>query len=185
MIRRPPRSTLFPYTTLFRSGRLGHDVVPIDVGRDFVDRIRAAAPEVAFVALHGADGEDGTVQELLELLGMPYTGSGDRKSTRLNSSHANISYAVFCLKKKEFTEPEGTVPAGEIRSRTRSAACPSSRAQKVSRHRASRSALRATTAARSARASTSSALERSSGVGAGSARSKEKQGMAAWKCSMS
>src|SRR3712207_28577 len=92
--------------------RLGHDVVPVDVGGDFVDRIREAAPDVAFVALHGADGEDGTVQELLELLGVPYTGSGpaacvrcwdkavakhalcdagDRKSTRLNSSHANIS----------------------------------------------------------------------------------------------
>src|SRR3954452_10993527 len=56
-------------------GRLGHDVVAIDVGRDFVAQLRAAAPDVAFVALHGADGEDGTVQELLELLDVPYTGS--------------------------------------------------------------------------------------------------------------
>ncbi len=56
--------------------RLGHDVVAIDVGHDLVRRLRAAAPEVAFVALHGRDGEDGTVQELLEALAIPYTGSG-------------------------------------------------------------------------------------------------------------
>ena len=56
--------------------RLGHDVVPIDVGTDLVDRLAATAPEVAFVALHGRGGEDGTVQELLELLGVPYTASG-------------------------------------------------------------------------------------------------------------
>jgi D-alanine-D-alanine ligase len=56
--------------------RLGHDVVPIDVGHDLVTRLREAAPDVAFVALHGTDGEDGTVQELLEVLGVPYTGSG-------------------------------------------------------------------------------------------------------------
>ncbi|HEY1539043.1 MAG TPA: D-alanine--D-alanine ligase [Solirubrobacteraceae bacterium] len=56
--------------------RLGHDVVGIDVGHDLVQRLREAAPEVAFVALHGRDGEDGTVQELLEAAGIPYTGSG-------------------------------------------------------------------------------------------------------------
>jgi D-alanine-D-alanine ligase len=56
--------------------RLGHDVVGIDVGHDLVARLRAAAPDVAFVALHGRDGEDGTVQELLEALGVAYTGSG-------------------------------------------------------------------------------------------------------------
>ena len=56
--------------------RLGHDIVAIDVGGDLVRRLEAARPEVAFVALHGRDGEDGTVQELLELLGIPYTGSG-------------------------------------------------------------------------------------------------------------
>ncbi len=56
--------------------RLGHDVVAIDVGHDLVSALRAAAPDVAFVALHGRDGEDGTVQELLELVGVPYTGSG-------------------------------------------------------------------------------------------------------------
>jgi D-alanine-D-alanine ligase len=56
--------------------RLGHDVVGIDVGHDLVERLRAVAPDVAFVALHGRDGEDGTVQELLEALGIRYTGSG-------------------------------------------------------------------------------------------------------------
>ena len=56
--------------------RLGHDVVGIDVGHDLVQRLRAAEPDVAFVALHGRDGEDGTVQELLEALGIAYTGSG-------------------------------------------------------------------------------------------------------------
>jgi D-alanine-D-alanine ligase len=56
--------------------RLGHDVIAIDVGHDLVERLRRAAPEVAFVALHGRDGEDGTVQELLEILGIPYTASG-------------------------------------------------------------------------------------------------------------
>src|SRR5690606_19736665 len=54
---------------------LGHDVVAIDVGHDLVARLREAAPDIAFVALHGRDGEDGTVQELLEVLGIPYTGS--------------------------------------------------------------------------------------------------------------
>jgi D-alanine-D-alanine ligase len=56
--------------------RLGHDVVAIDVGTDLVAQLRDAAPEVAFVALHGRGGEDGTVQELLEVLRIPYTGSG-------------------------------------------------------------------------------------------------------------
>ena len=56
--------------------RLGHDVVPIDVGEDLIQRLREAEPEIAFVALHGAGGEDGTVQELLEIVGLPYTGSG-------------------------------------------------------------------------------------------------------------
>jgi D-alanine-D-alanine ligase len=56
--------------------RLGHDVIGVDVGGDLVGRLRDVAPDVAFVALHGRDGEDGTVQELLEILGIPYTGSG-------------------------------------------------------------------------------------------------------------
>ena len=56
--------------------RLGHEVIAIDVGHDLVARLREASPDVAFVALHGRDGEDGTVQELLEAVGIPYTGSG-------------------------------------------------------------------------------------------------------------
>jgi D-alanine-D-alanine ligase len=56
--------------------RLGHDVIAIDVGGDLVARLRRDAPDVAFVAMHGRDGEDGTVQELLEILGIPYTASG-------------------------------------------------------------------------------------------------------------
>src|SRR6201986_2865040 len=55
--------------------RLGHEGVPIDVGADLVKRLRGERPDVAFVALHGRGGEDGTVQELLELLGIPYTAS--------------------------------------------------------------------------------------------------------------
>src|SRR5690349_2171063 len=56
--------------------RLGHEVIAIDVGADLVERLTADPPDVAFVALHGRDGEDGTVQELLEVMGIPYTGSG-------------------------------------------------------------------------------------------------------------
>src|SRR5215218_10831655 len=56
--------------------RLDHEVVAIDVALDLISRLRAAAPDVAFIAMHGRDGEDGTVQELLEILDIPYTGSG-------------------------------------------------------------------------------------------------------------
>ena len=56
--------------------RLGHEVLPIDVGRDLVKRLIAERPDVAFVAMHGVGGEDGTVQELLEILGIPFTGPG-------------------------------------------------------------------------------------------------------------
>jgi D-alanine-D-alanine ligase len=62
--------------------RLGHDVVPIDVGADLVDRLLGVRPDVAFVALHGRGGEDGTVQELLELVGVPYTASGPSACSR-------------------------------------------------------------------------------------------------------
>src|SRR5688572_31336040 len=89
MIRRPPRSTLFPYTTLFRSVGAHHAVLRIPDPRD-----------------------DGDFQPLRERVGRQHVdvragqfrGSGgnrDRKSTRLNSSHSQISYAVFCLKKKK------------------------------------------------------------------------------------
>src|SRR5436305_1643278 len=56
--------------------RLGHEVVAVDVGADLVSQLADLTPEIAFVALHGGDGEDGTVQELLEVMGIPYTGSG-------------------------------------------------------------------------------------------------------------
>src|SRR3712207_6848469 len=87
MIRRPPRSTLFPYTTLFRSwgefrigagGELNH---------------------LVFVGLGTGIG-GGVISHGILLRGAQGSGGEDRKSTRLNSSHANISYAVFCLKKK-------------------------------------------------------------------------------------
>jgi D-alanine-D-alanine ligase len=55
---------------------LGHEIVPVDVGSGLVSVLKSARPDVAFVALHGPGGEDGTVQELLEILGIPYTGSG-------------------------------------------------------------------------------------------------------------
>src|SRR5438874_9852918 len=81
MKRRPPRSTLFPYTTLFRSlEEAGIEVVGRSLVPDEVAEIRAALREA------GAD--------------LVVTTGGDRKSTRLNSSHVEISYAVFCLKKK-------------------------------------------------------------------------------------
>src|SRR5688572_31691037 len=82
MIRRPPRSTLFPYTTLFRS-----DVVPRQVGSGHEGEVPGGARFPP--ATHEGKGT-----------GLPGT-SPDRKSTRLNSSHSQISYAVFCLKKKK------------------------------------------------------------------------------------
>jgi D-alanine-D-alanine ligase len=64
--------------------RLGHHVISIDAGPDLVERLRASDPDAAFVAMHGRDGEDGTVQELLELVGVPYTGSGVSACIRSN-----------------------------------------------------------------------------------------------------
>src|SRR3712207_7863161 len=102
MIRRPPRSTLFPYTTLFRS----HVLVPERHGRlgHLPDRAAAVGPvgvRVQVAAQRGPELGDvvGQRDQLGELL------LEDRKSTRLNSSHANISYAVFCLKKKKTYPP--------------------------------------------------------------------------------
>src|SRR2546430_5930122 len=86
MIRRPPRSTLFPYTTLFRS-------------RDD-DRDRDPAHQ-RVVGVGGALDEEAGVDVADEEAGEP--DAEDRKSTRLNSSHSQISYAVFCLKKKKYT----------------------------------------------------------------------------------
>src|SRR3712207_8488792 len=89
MLRRPPRSTLFPYTTLFRSGRLSAMLLeqPLALVEDRIPLLVEAA-ELAFRVPDGPFRR-GALR------------TGDRKSTRLNSSHANISYAVFCLKKKK------------------------------------------------------------------------------------
>src|SRR3712207_7574173 len=93
MIRRPPRSTLFPYTTLFRSAGRGGDRPQRD-GR--ADRGRAGRRAAA--ALRRPPGRRVLAPRAGGLAVRPCR---DRKSTRLNSSHANISYAVFCLKKKK------------------------------------------------------------------------------------
>src|SRR5947209_17035732 len=92
MIRRPPRSTLFPYTTLFRS--LNSDRLLEEKAAD-LNAYGLAKPAMEI----GITEKSQKSEELLLGDDTP-TGSGDRKSTRLNSSHANISYAVFCLKKK-------------------------------------------------------------------------------------
>src|SRR3712207_7737620 len=93
MIRRPPRSTLFPYTTLFRSLVLAHD--PLVQPLLHVD-------ELLHLGLHESRDRDArpASHDLGDLVRGHALGEVDRKSTRLNSSHANISYAVFCLKKK-------------------------------------------------------------------------------------
>src|SRR3712207_7339009 len=98
MIRRPPRSTLFPYTTLFRSqGEAGLAAAEL-AGRG-PDHLRVDHL-LRRVRPHGGLGDQpGTDQRVAEL-GLELGDQQDRKSTRLNSSHANISYAVFCLKKK-------------------------------------------------------------------------------------
>src|SRR3712207_8141554 len=99
MIRRPPRSTLFPYTTLFRSLHVLGDVPRADVECAAEDP-REAQHVVDLVRVVGAAGGDDPRVRPRLLRGHLGRRVGDRKSTRLNSSHANISYAVFCLKKK-------------------------------------------------------------------------------------
>src|SRR3712207_8134419 len=90
MIRRPPRSTLFPYTTLFRSPLLFWGLLIVALPSDFSLTVLLPAIVVYMVAVE--------VVNFPHHLQLPQYQ--DRKSTRLNSSHANISYAVFCLKKK-------------------------------------------------------------------------------------
>src|SRR3712207_8534449 len=100
MIRRPPRSTLFPYTTLFRSLRDGRAGSGFGASRH---ERRTGAPDHG----HALDRVHGREQDLVL-----YQPDLDRKSTRLNSSHANISYAVFCLIKKK------TIDVIEVQSRS-------------------------------------------------------------------
>src|SRR2546429_7366874 len=97
MIRRPPRSTLFPYTTLFRSAAIADDAPrpvehPLAFGREALEARAAVDQQHAHLLF-----------ELLVNRGSRFQGFTDRKSTRLNSSHGYISYAVFCLKKKKET----------------------------------------------------------------------------------
>src|SRR5947209_15620515 len=94
MIRRPPRSTLFPYTTLFRSNR------PFRVGAEA--RAEMKRRQVELRGEHWIGLSIVPLQtDVVRVRRDPVVVGGDRKSTRLNSSHANISYAVFCLKKKK------------------------------------------------------------------------------------
>src|SRR3712207_7317964 len=98
MIRRPPRSTLFPYTTLFRSLAENHDPLLLEGFREI--GVHDLGGLLIFLPRPDQDrkaqdaGDRNVAQEIAVI-------AQDRKSTRLNSSHANISYAVFCLKKKK------------------------------------------------------------------------------------
>src|SRR3712207_7798735 len=95
MIRRPPRSTLFPYTTLFRSTRVPREDVQMVVPDILIaGRLIVLAGRNTIAAIGCFEGEPYIARRPVNVVGE------DRKSTRLNSSHANISYAVFCLKKK-------------------------------------------------------------------------------------
>src|SRR3712207_8489990 len=95
MIRPPPRSTLFPYTPLFRSKRHYGKHYTVENARLYT---LPEEPPPIYVSAFGPKAI-----EVAARIGDGYVGTADRKSTRLNSSHANISYAVFCLKKKKKT----------------------------------------------------------------------------------
>src|SRR3712207_8023786 len=91
MMRRPPRSTLFPYTTLFRSaGELRYELVALSLQAYLREGLLGLLPALLRGDAFDLEAEGDVVEDR----------AVDRKSTRLNSSHANISYAVFCLKKK-------------------------------------------------------------------------------------
>src|SRR5256885_11076644 len=98
MIRRPPRSTLFPYTTLFRSE-------PLPIAIDAKESLTHFHKGEKVFKLDLPSGQGaGDDMVLLKDVQFDYLGNKDRKSTRLNSSHLVISYAVFCLKKKTYYE---------------------------------------------------------------------------------
>src|SRR3712207_6985096 len=94
MIRRPPRSTLFPYTTLFRSGHADPALVKI-----LEQPMMVRGQSIVGISLSEQAAMNSDPSETSAVANEAFARS-DRKSTRLNSSHANISYAVFCLKKK-------------------------------------------------------------------------------------
>jgi len=106
--------------------RLGHDVVALDVGRDLVDRLSAERPDVAFVAMHGVGGEDGTAQELLEILGIPFTGPGAAACARcmdkVQAKHAMRGAGVptpdwFAFNETAFRELGAADALGHIEQR--------------------------------------------------------------------
>src|SRR5256884_7373390 len=99
MIRRPPRSTLFSYTTLFRSPRSGHQSATRSLCLHAARQIYCPDFRKALAAY---------ARGLFENQGNKFAEQRDRKSTRLNSSHGYISYAVFCLKKKKSATPRST-----------------------------------------------------------------------------
>src|SRR3712207_8592062 len=101
MIRRPPRSTLFPYTTLFRSRPLAEEAPPQAPADPAAVPENGGARAGAGGATAGGHRPQGLLRGEHRASGARLEPGGDRKSTRLNSSHANISYAVFCLKKKK------------------------------------------------------------------------------------
>src|SRR5688572_31789244 len=102
MLRRPPRSTLFPYTTLFRSAAL--DEADAEDGYGLLGRVGVRLA--------------GRVVEARDRDQRRHAQRGDRKSTRLNSSHSQISYAVFCLKKKKKRSPHPQQPPIDSPPRT-------------------------------------------------------------------
>src|SRR2546426_4226597 len=101
MIRRPPRSTLFPYTTLFRSARISDVYAPMQGGEPPQSK--------------NPSNREKTWTDMM-LAPRPTPQIGDRKSTRLNSSHLVISYAVFCLKKKKKTTKRHKVKVSESKT---------------------------------------------------------------------
>src|SRR5690242_21204262 len=103
MLRRPPRSTLFPYTTLFRSGELERPLAGRRKG-DVPHRVEVGDPQQRHLDRLDALGRQRRRGRPLDHRQRLVVG--DRKSTRLNSSHMSISYAVFCLKKKKLISPQ-------------------------------------------------------------------------------
>jgi D-alanine-D-alanine ligase len=106
--------------------RLGHEVVAIDAGVDLIRKLRDSQAEIAFVAMHGRDGEDGTVQELLEILGLPYTGSGVlacvRSTDKVLTKHLLVEAGVptpefFAFNETAFRELGAAEALGEMEER--------------------------------------------------------------------